>query len=337
MASTLNRNLLSHIQKRLLQSFYSTSSLPTTTSPSFTVQNLVNSSRNPLESILSDSKHGKNYLKRTQSILKVLKAYNFSDTHVARLIVKWPKLLNCEVSSNLQPKLEYLMKHGFVGELLPELIVSNPTILKRALDTHIKPSLEYLRSYLCSNDNIVASVKRCSWLLTSDLKGAMQPNAEFLIKEGVSLHRLQKIIMLQPRAIMQKHQNMVYAVNAVKNLGLKPTSPMFIHAVRVMISMSESTWKKKIELMKSFEWSEEEILSAFVRDPLCLACSEKKIKNVMDFYMNTVKLEPRNIISYPKFLMYAVEKRLRPRYADEVPGLLEMYVGAKEVKETVIS
>ncbi|XP_021683722.1 uncharacterized protein LOC110667233 isoform X1 [Hevea brasiliensis] len=266
------------------------------------------------------------------------------------------------------------MKNGFVDELLPELIVLNRTILKRGLDTHIKPSFEFLRSYLNDNDKIVAAIKRASWLLTHDLKGRMQPNMDFLIKEGVPPHCLEKFITLQPRAIMQRKHRIVYAVNAVKNLGLQPTSRMFVHAVRVMISMSESTWKKKIELLKSIGWSEEKILSAFVRDPLCLACSEEKIKNVMDFYMNTMKLEPHTIIAYPKFLMYAVDKRLRPRYdvlkvlesnklikgnrkiewlftiteknfmknyvnryADEVPGLLEMYVGANKAKYIVLN
>ncbi|KAJ9129241.1 hypothetical protein P3X46_033971 [Hevea brasiliensis] len=268
MTNTLIRNFLFQVQKRFLQAsaipFSSTYPLPTTTSSSsFTVQYLVNSCGLPLESAISASQN---------------------DTHVAKLIAKWPPVLQCRVRGNLQPKFEYLMKNGFV-------------------------------------------------------------------------------------AIMQKKHRMVYAVNAVKNLGLQPTSRMFVHAVRVMISMSESTWKKKIELLKSIGWSEEKILSAFVRDPLCLACSEEKIKNVMDFYMNTMKLEPHTIIAYPKFLTYAVDKRLRPRYdvlkvleskkliegnrkiewlftiteknfmknyvnryADEVPGLLEMYVGANKAK-----
>ncbi|KAF2300866.1 hypothetical protein GH714_017916 [Hevea brasiliensis] len=289
-----------------------------------------------LESALSDSRKrqvDENHLQRAQSVLEVLKAHNFTDTHVARLISKQPQVLHCRVSENLQPKFEYLMKNGFVGELLPELIVSNPIILRRALDTQIKPSFELLRSYLYSNDKIVSAMKRSSWLLTFNLKGTMQPNMDFLKKEGVPPHILENLIKSHPRTLMQKHHRMVYAVNTVKNLGLKSTSGMFIHAVRVMISMSEYTWKKKIELMKSFGWCEEEILSAFVREPLCLACSEEKIKNVMDFYMNTMKLEPHTIIAYPKFLMYAVDKRLRPRYADEVPGLLEMYVGAKKSKK----
>ncbi|KAJ9129242.1 hypothetical protein P3X46_033972 [Hevea brasiliensis] len=378
MKNSLIGTHLSQIQKRFLRAsaipFSSNSPLPTaTSSQSFTVQHLVNSCGIPLESALSDSRKrqvDENHLQRAQSVLEVLKAHNFTDTHVARLISKQPQVLHCRVSENLQPKFEYLMKNGFVGELLPELIVSNPIILRRALDTQIKPSFELLRSYLYSNDKIVSAMKRSSWLLTFNLKGTIQPNMDFLKKEGVPPHILENLIKSHPRTLMQKHHRMVYAVNTVKNLGLKSTSGMFIHAVRVMISMSEYTWKKKIELMKSFGWCEEEILSAFVREPLCLACSEEKIKNVMDFYMNTMKLEPHTIIAYPKFLMYAVDKRLRPRYdvlkvleskepiegnrkigwlftisekkfltnyvnryADEVPGLLEMYVGAKKSKK----
>ena len=157
----------------------------------------------------------------------------------------------------------------------------------------------------------------------------------------------------------------------MNSVGIEPTSLMFIHAVRVIMSMTELTWKRKFKFMKSVGWSEEEILSAFKRYPLCLACSEEKFKNVMDFYVNTMKLEPRAIIAYPKFLTYAVETRLRPRYnvlkvlrsknlikgnnekivwsltinerdflknyvskyADEVPGIVEMYLCSRKAKK----
>eukprot|EP00257_Ricinus_communis_P019696 XP_015578758.1 transcription termination factor MTERF8, chloroplastic isoform X1 [Ricinus communis] len=319
MANNQIRNLLSHIQKRFFISSVTLSSTPlsATSSSSFTVHYLLKSCGLPLESAISVSEKlqldAKNQ-QRTQSVVDLLKSHNFSDTQLVKLIEKRPAVLQCKAQENIQPKFEYLIKQGFKGKLLPELILSNPVILRRALDSHIKPSFEFLKSVLDSNDKIVAAIRRSSWLLTFDLKGTMQPNVEFLLKEGVPAYGIEKMILLQPRAIMQKHDRMVYAVNAVKNLGLEPKSRMFIHAVRVIISMSELTWKKKFEMMKSMGWNEEEILSAFKRDPLCLACSEEKIKNAMDFYLNTMKLKPHVIIAYPKFLMYAIDTRLRPRY-----------------------
>ncbi|KDP40598.1 hypothetical protein JCGZ_24597 [Jatropha curcas] len=111
-----------------------------------------------------------------------------------------------------------------------------------------------------------------------------------------------------------EYGRMVDTVNAVKSLGFQPAATGFVHAVAVKLSMSNFTWKKKIELWKSVGWSEEEILSAFRKEPFCMACSEEKFKNVMDFYLNTMKLEPLTLIAYPKLLIYAVDKRLRPRY-----------------------
>lgn len=74
------------------------------------------------------------------------------------------------------------------------------------------------------------------------------------------------------------------------------------------------TLKKKIEVMKSFGCSEEEILGAFKRGPTCLALSEEKISHAMDIYINTMKLGLETIVSRPKFLTYSIDKRIRPRY-----------------------
>lgn len=77
--------------------------------------------------------------------------------------------------------------------------------------------------------------------------------------------RVAKLIVLQPRAVQQKQDRMIYAVNAANKLGIKPEAPVFVHALRVIMSIIEWNWKKKIGLMKSAGWTEEEILGAFNR------------------------------------------------------------------------
>ncbi|XP_065865055.1 uncharacterized protein [Euphorbia lathyris] len=282
LGNNLIRNVFSQIHNRFLQSsatLSSTSPLPNsvTSSSSFTVQFLVNSCGLPLKSALSVSE--KFQLEETnpqkpQSVLQLLKWHHFSDTQVAKLIVKYPQILHIKVKNNLQPKLEYFVQNGF-------------------------------------------------------------------------------------------------AVNAVKNLGLEPNAPMFVHALRVMISMRASTWEKKIGFMKSMGWKEEEILMAFKRYPYCLAFSEAKIRKALHFYLNIMKLQPKSVVANPVLLGLSIEKRIRPRfnvlnilqskklieinkkdfkkdfmisekdfkqkYVDEyipkAPGLLEMYLGSKESKK----
>ncbi|XP_065865360.1 uncharacterized protein [Euphorbia lathyris] len=188
---------------------------------------------------------------------------------------------------------------------------------------------------------------------------------------GLPTHVVQRFLTLQPKSIFQSSGKLISAVSSVKNLGFETTDRMFLQAFRVMIQMSESTWKKKIEVMKSMGFSEEDILKAFKRFPPCLALSEENIMETLNFYFNTMKLEPQTIIVNPNLLGYSIEKRVCPRYhvlkvleskklikgikirilvigeknfrdkyidqfKDEVPGLLEFYLGIKEGKSSML-
>jgi mTERF domain-containing protein len=140
------------------------------------------------------------------------------------------------------------------------------------------------------------------------------PNVDFLIKEGVPVDRVAKLFLFHPQVVQRKHDRMVYAVNTVKDLGLEPEVSIFIYALTTMMQSSESTLKKKVEVLKSLGWTEEEIFRAFKQDPAILRFSEEKIRGVMDFLVNTVGLRPQTIIANPLFLHYSINKRLRPRY-----------------------
>ncbi|XP_065867784.1 transcription termination factor MTERF8, chloroplastic-like isoform X3 [Euphorbia lathyris] len=376
MANKVIRNVMfPHIRLRFLHS--SGPPLPTaaTSSPSFNVDFLINSCGLSLKSALSVSNKfqlNDKTPQNPQSVLQLLKSHHFSDSHVAQLIVKLPRVLSCRIHDNLKPKFEYLDKIGFEGELLPRIILSNPHILEMSLVSRIKPSVQFLRLFLDSDDKLLVAVKRAPWLLSSNIKILLQPNVDALMKEGVPAHVVERFLTLHPRSMFQNPENLINAVNTLKNLGFETTDTMFIHAFRVMVQMSESTWKKKIEVMKSMGFSEEDILKTFKRFPQFLAYSEENIRKTLNFYFNTMKLELETIIVNPALLGYSIEKRVRPRYhvlkvleskklikgikeivfikivennflekyidqfIDEVPSLLEFYLGMKEGKSLVL-
>ncbi|CAN0862814.1 Transcription termination factor MTERF4, chloroplastic, partial [Linum grandiflorum] len=369
MATVLLRAILYAIPRR----FHSTAAgPPLSPSSSFTVDYLVKSCGLPLKSALAASAKfhlDADDIEKPDSVLQFLKSHGFTDGHISTLVQKRPSVLHCRIKSNLEPKFEFFNKVGFVGKHLPDLFVTNPLLLKSSLDSYIKPSVEYLLLVLGSSDQIMTTIRRSSWLLSYDLKGNMQPNIEFLIREGVPKDNIVNMVAAHPRLILIKHTRMVQAANYVRKLGLEPKTRMFMHALRSAVSMSEVTIKKKMDVMKSLGWSEGEILSAFKRYPLYLACSEEKMRKAMDFYVNTMKLEPEVIIKYPKFMMHSIEKRMLPRFSvlqilaskklvskakpcwlltiseekfvenyvakfdAQIPGLLETYTGSKKAKK----
>lgn len=306
------------MQKRLLKTLPTISTSPSSSpSSSFTVQYLMNSCGLPLETALSASlklQLDENKPEIHDSVLTFLKSQGFSDAHIEKLVTKYPKILHSRVNTKLKPKIQCLVDNGFRGELLPDLIVGNPFILVRGLNSHLKPSFDLLRTCLGDNEKVIAAVKGTPWLLTSNLKRTLQPNVELLIREGVPIGNIFRLIMLRSRTLLQNVDNLSRVIVTLKKMGLKPDAPMFVYAIRVMVSMNESNWNKKVEVYKSLGWSEEDIKCAFKREPHCLGVSEEKIRSIMDFYVNTMKLEPAALVAYPKLLMYSMDKRIRPRY-----------------------
>ncbi|KAJ4841587.1 hypothetical protein Tsubulata_039269, partial [Turnera subulata] len=338
---------------------------PTTTALSYGERYLVDSCGLSLESVVSVSKklqllHGIG-LGDPQPVIECLKAYGFADTHIGKAIKKFPRLLRRRVEPNLRPKLDYLIQIGFVGQLLPDLISKDPFILNRSLD-HLESRHRLLRPYLGSEERFVKGIFRYPWLLSRSFQKSLHANLDLLAQEGVPHSCVGTLILAQSRAITRSPERFASIVSTVKCIGIgPPSSPGFILGVAALSSMSESGWNKKIELFKSFGWSEEELWLACRQFPQFISLSDEKITNNLNFCMDTIKLERQDLITNPWLLIYSLEGRIRRRwnvlqvlksnnlvgedisvvwalsmshksflqryvtsYADKIPGLLEM-------------
>ncbi|KAJ4833566.1 hypothetical protein Tsubulata_018781 [Turnera subulata] len=319
----------------------SSSTTTTTTTPtlSYGERYLVDSCGLSLESAVSVSKklqllHGIG-IGDPRPVIKCFKAYGFADTHIGKVMGKYPKLLRGRVEPTLRPKLDYLIQIGFVGQLLPDLISQDPFILHRSLD-RLKARHRLLWPYLGSEERFI---------------------------KGVPHSCVGTLIFVQPTAITRSPERLASIVSTVKCIGIgPPSSPKFIHGVAALSRLSESSWNKRIELFKSFGWSGEEIWSACRRLPYIISLSDEKMTNNLNFCMDTIKLERQDLITNPLLLSFSLEGRIRPRwnvlqvlksnnlvgedisvvwalsmsdksflqryvtsYADKIPELLEMY------------
>ncbi|KAM7476840.1 hypothetical protein LguiB_024083 [Lonicera macranthoides] len=133
---------------------------------------------------------------------------------LAHASILCPRILQSKVNGNLKPKLEYLTDNGFVGQLLPDLIEWNPVILFRSLNCF---------------------------------------NIEFLLSEGVTGSSIERLVLWFRKTLMHKLDRIVYAVRTVKELGFDPSSATCVQAVRVLLSMSDSTQKRKVQTFKNLD------------------------------------------------------------------------------------
>ncbi|KAG5229758.1 Toc64 family protein [Salix suchowensis] len=78
--------------------------------------------------------------------------------------------------------------------------------------------------------------------------------------------------------------------------------------------LRESGWERRLGLYKSWGWSEDDVLAAFIKEPWCMMTSDDKIMAVMDFLVNNMDCEPSFIAKNP----YLMKPGLKTTFIQEL-------------------
>ncbi|OIT29220.1 transcription termination factor mterf5, chloroplastic [Nicotiana attenuata] len=298
------------------QYFYSSSATPAPAATHFLVKYLVNSLGFSKEEATSTSSKVTSWksLKNPDLVLNFLKQTGLDDTQMKKLVSRAPKLLFYDFPKTLKPKFQCLMDLGLSGSDLVNVITKDTTIVERGLVTHLRPTIDCLRRTLGTDENVVKAIKRTPWLLSFGAYHIMESNVLLLRNCGVSDVKIKTLVLRNPRCITQKTEWVKDLLHRVeKDFQVPLNSPIFPYGFHTLASQKKSRLEKKIEIFKSFGWSDDDILVMFRKLPYCVALSEVKIKKALNIYMKELGFEPAYLASHPSILVYSLEKRVVPR------------------------
>ncbi|CAK9167515.1 unnamed protein product [Ilex paraguariensis] len=247
------------------------------------------------------------------TVVEFFRANGFSDKQTSTLTMKHPNLYMYNAHRNFTPKLDLFKSMGFSGAEIAQMLSSEPYILGRSLENQIIPSVLAIKGIVGTDENVVKAIKAYYCILERNLQEVLEPNIAILINTGVPQSKVAKLIMIQPRSLLVRPNRFSEVVSEVKGLGFDPTNLLFVLAVRSMAVMSKSLWEHKLGVYCSCGLSQDEIISAFKLQPLCMLTSEKKIRKMMDFFVNELKLKSSMLSKNPNLLSFSLEKRIIPR------------------------
>ncbi|RZC64579.1 hypothetical protein C5167_008269 [Papaver somniferum] len=141
----------------------------------------------------------------------------------------------------------------------------------------------------------------------------LQNNIEFLVSCGICRTQVTKLVFNFPRFFVINPDTMNECVKRVNQFGYDRSSKMYLHAIRVMGSMSRQKWEMKLDLFRSLGFSENQILFMFQRAPQVFAISDKKIKDSVEFLTSTGRCSNVVFALAPELLIYSLENRIKPR------------------------
>ncbi|KAL1830658.1 hypothetical protein DCAR_0100589 [Daucus carota subsp. sativus] len=251
--------------------------------------------------------------RKYRSFESIFKSYGFSETQVYVLLSKRPSLLYMDKDGHIIPKLEFFREKGFSSSDLCHILGLDPEIMRRNMYNLIIPSFEFLRSVLKDDASVIYAVRRCTWLLKLDLGKFLRPNIELLRSYGVPNDRIAAMLRLHPRGMLLNADGFRMVVEEVTEMGFEPVKSQFVKACQVKLGLSETMWKRKWDCFKKWGWSDDEIRSAFMKQPSIMAVSEKKVEKVMEFLVNKMRWEISKVASCPAVIMHSLENWTKPR------------------------
>ncbi|KAK1319134.1 hypothetical protein QJS10_CPB04g00440 [Acorus calamus] len=254
--------------------------------------------------------------KNADLVLDFLRNQGFDQTHIAKAISRQPRLLMLSPETNLKPKMDFLTRYGFSDSQLIKFLSIEPTILGHSLDRHIAPSLEFLEGIVGTKEDIIAVINRSAYLLNSSVyQKRLMPNISYLQDHGVPASHVSKFLLKRLNMFCMWDPNRFRtSVVKVHGMGFNPLRTTFLVAVNVVLT-SKTKWEDKSELYRNLGWSEDDVLSAFKKQPMCMQISEKKIKCVFEFFIGELGWESSSLSRCPVLLCYDLEKRVIPRCA----------------------
>ncbi|KAF5460030.1 hypothetical protein F2P56_019930 [Juglans regia] len=282
---------------------FSTSSLkpisepPNSTDPkSLTVSFLRNSCGLSLElATLASKKLNIENIENPNSVLNLLRTHGLTQNHIIHLISSRPLLLSADLGNTPKPNMELFKSLWFSGANLAKMLTKYPIVL----DSDAYTAVDFFRAHGFSDMQIKTLI--------------MKYQHRYSDKPWGSPDMILKLMYIRATSLLICSNRIREIVSEVMKLGFDPNYLKFVLAIKSMTRNSKTLLEQKVEDLRSFGLSDDEICLAFKRQPLCMGLSEKKIKKMMGFFVNKLKMKPSRISKSPILLLLSLEKRIIPR------------------------
>ncbi|XP_018675026.2 transcription termination factor MTERF15, mitochondrial-like [Musa acuminata AAA Group] len=252
---------------------------------------------------------------KPDAVVNFMRSRGFDGAGIRKVISRNPSHLCVNVEKNLAPKFQFLRDLGLSESDIVDVILKDSAILRLDVHRSFVPKLQMWESLLGSKELVLKHLKKRMWFLSFSLEKRMHPNLKFLRDEcGIPEERVSSVLRTDPTLILLKPESLRALVVRAEELGMPRHSQKFMSILKSLHMISKETLEAKVELLRSFGWSESEFFSAFKKLPSILSISLESFRRKMEFLISVVGYTPSFIASQPIILLYGLQKRVIPRF-----------------------
>ncbi|WCJ37180.1 Mitochondrial transcription termination factor family protein [Euphorbia peplus] len=195
-------------------------------------------------------------------------------------IRSWPHLLGCS-TSKLKVMVETFGALGMKNKKLGRVISKSPQLLLRKPEELLQV-VSFLKELGFDQESIVKILLRCPQIFGASVEKTLQRKVEFLASLGVSKDHL-------PRTIRKYPELLVSDIN-------RTLRPRMKYLMEVGLTKNEVAF-----MVRRFS-------------PLLGYSIDEVLRPKYEFLVNTMEKPVKEVVEYPRYFSYSLEKKIKPRF-----------------------
>ncbi|KAJ1382184.1 Transcription termination factor, mitochondrial/chloroplastic [Sesbania bispinosa] len=215
-----------------------------------------------------------------EEVLEFLYTEKVPMTWIDHAIKSQPHLLGCSPST-LKLMLDQFAELGVQGKKLDQVIAKSPQLLLRKPRDFLQVVL-FFENMDFDKETIGRILARCPEIFAASISKTLQRKIEFLSGVGVSKTYLPVVIRKYPELLVSDiDKTLLQRIMYLMNLGISEKEIAF--------------------MVRTFS-------------PLLGYSIEEVLRPKIEFLVNSMERPVRDVVDYPRYFSYSLEKKIKPRY-----------------------
>ncbi|XP_075503712.1 uncharacterized protein LOC142541059 [Primulina tabacum] len=289
---------------------------------------------------------------RIQSIMKFLDDIGVPKGYIRNIFLLFPPILSYDIDKDIKPRLQSYAKVGVKDCDLGKMLVKYPWILSTSILENFQKFIDFFDGEkvpkICSSNAVKnwplilgCSVNKMNWMVHQ------------FNEMGISNKKFGQIIVTSPQLLLRKPQEITQVISFFKDVGLDEDAiaRTLGRCPEIFAASIDKTLKKKLEFLSSVGISKTYLPRVIRKYPELFVCdvdkallprmrylkkiglSMKDIRSMVsrfspllgysveqvlqpkiEFLVNTMGFPLSEVVEYPRYFSYSLEKRIKPRY-----------------------
>ncbi|XP_065863764.1 transcription termination factor MTERF2, chloroplastic isoform X2 [Euphorbia lathyris] len=215
-----------------------------------------------------------------KEILSMCHVEKIPKVMIDKAIRSWPHLLGCS-TSKLKVMVENFGALGIKNKKLGRVISRSPQLLLRKPQEFFQV-VSFLRELGFDEETVGKILLRCPQIFGASVEKTLRRKVEFLASIGVSEDHL-------PRTIKKYPELLLTDIN-------RTLSPRMKYLMEVGLSKNEIAF-----MVRKFS-------------PLLGYSIDEVLRPKYEFLVNTMEKPVKEVVEYPRYFSYSLEKKIKPRF-----------------------